>query len=94
MEYQTATMETLLMSDSLLTPSSRPSPPSLVYPHPHPASLSPRAIAQSTVTELSTLDWEGHIEYREVGYHPEYRELSTYSHHHSPPPPGSPDMAR
>lgn len=96
MEYQPATIDTLLLSDSLLA-GSRPAS-SLVFPHPpsipHPGSLSPRAIAQTTVTELSQLtEWGSSTEYREqqASYHPEYQELEP--HHNSPPPPGSPDMA-
>lgn len=71
-EYQPATIETLLLSDTLLTSSSAPgpdvpsSPEAAVSPtsavsmvFPHPPSLSPRAIAQSTVSELSQLEWEG-----------------------------------
>ena len=92
MEYQPATIDTLLLSDSLLA-GSRPPASSLVFPHPpslpHPGSLSPRSIAQTTVTELSQLtEWEGQSagpEYREASYHPEYQELSNE---------GSPDMAR
>ena len=98
MEYQPATIDTLLLSDSLLA-GSRPAS-SLVFPHPpsipHPGSLSPRAIAQTTVTELSQLtEWGGqsNTEYREqASYHPEYQELEP--HHNSSPPPGSPDLAR
>lgn len=64
-EYQPATIETLLLSDTLLTssapgpdvPSSPEAAVSMVFPH--PPSLSPRAIAQSTVSELSQLEWEG-----------------------------------
>ena len=96
MEYQPATIDTLLLSDSLLAGSR----PSLVFPHPpsipHPGSLSPRAIAQTTVTELSQLtEWGSATEYREQAssYHPEYQELEPH-HHASSPPPGSPDMAR
>ena len=95
--YQTATtIDTLLQSDSLLA-GSRPAS-SLVYPHPpslpHPGSLSPRAIAQTTVTELSQLgEWESQPP-GQATYHPEYQELENC--HSSPPPgaPGSPDMAR
>ena len=88
MEYQPATIDTLLLSDSLLA-GSRPPASSLVFPHPpslpHPGSLSPRSIAQSTVTELSQLtEWEGQGA-GEASYHPEYQELSNE---------GSPDLAR
>ena len=97
-QSQTATsIDTLLQSDSLLAGSREAS--SLVYPHPpslpHPGSLSPRAIAQTTVTELSQLsEWESQAP-SQASYHPEYQELEN-CHNNSPPPgaPGSPDMVR
>ena len=93
-EYQPATIETLLLSDSLLASSGCGPPPSLVFPHPpslpHPSSLSPRAIAQTTVTELSQLEWEG-SGYPAPGpasYHQEYQELESGG------APGSPGQSR
>ena len=88
-------IETLLVADTLLSTVSReddscmvfPHPPSLPQPSPAPAppsSMSPHSIAQSTMSELSQLDYD--LMYQDsqapARYHHTYQELESSCNSH------------
>ena len=93
-------IETLLVADTLLSTSREddtcmvfPHPPSLPQQSPAPppaSSMSPHSIAQSTMSELSQLDYDlMYQDYPPPRYHHTYQELESSCNSHWREPPAS-----